>query len=137
MRLNPGVILIANFFFLIAWMHFTGSPKTKYSQNGSDSLPVPTPKHRCAPWKMYMLFNLISCCLLFVILLLPKIFYTTLYSLAYHKMQGSIFEKHLNSFVTFYSSSKPVIFIYGTYNLIYLPNTLSGMLPLNKHKYYQ
>ena len=96
MWLNQGVILIAKFFSLLLkiWtvMHFTGSPKIKYFQKGSDALPVPTPNHRCAPWKMYMLFNLISCCLLFVILLLPKIFYTILYSLTYHQMQGSVFE---------------------------------------------
>ena len=53
MWLNQGVILIAKFFSLLLeiWtvMHFTGSPKIKYSQKGSDALPVPTPNHRCAP----------------------------------------------------------------------------------------
>ena len=53
MWLNQGVIVIAKFFSLLLeiWtvMHFTGSPKIKYSQKGSDALPVPTPNHRCAP----------------------------------------------------------------------------------------
>ena len=68
------------------------NPQIKIFPEGSNTLPVPTPTHRCAPWKMYMLFNLISCCLLFVILLLSKIFYRILYNLAYHQTQGSVFE---------------------------------------------
>ena len=96
MWLNQGVILIAKFFFLTARNMDCNAlytkPQNKNSQKGSDALPVPTPNHRCAPWKMYMLFNLISCCLLFVILLLSKIFYRILYSLAYHQTQGSVFE---------------------------------------------
>ena len=98
-RCHPHGLIVFPYCSKWTVTHFTGTPKLQFSQRG-------------ATHNLYIslhtgvLFNLISCCLLSVILLLPKIFYTTLYSLTYHQMQGSIFEKHLNSFITFYSSSK-------------------------------